>query len=222
MDEIVNSKMSQFDFILKIVICGNSGVGKTKILNRYLKKSFDMETKATIGVDFFGDDIKIGNNFIKVQFFDTAGQEKYHSICSTYYKNCDGVLLLYDITDRESFEKLNYWLREILSNAEKKVKVLVIGNKNDLEEERKISENEGMDFATKNGLFFTETSALTNRDNCVEKAFENIIFQITNDLQKENDDLELEKIRQKTVKFNLDEGKLNKLANNNQNKSRCC
>ena len=205
---------SKFDLIIKLVVCGNSGVGKTKILHRYLKNSFEVESKATIGVDFFGEDIKFEDQNIKIQFFDTAGQEKYRSICSSYYKNCNGILLVYDITDRDSFDKLNLWLLEIKANLENSAVILLIGNKIDLEEERKISPKEGEDFAKKNGLFFMETSAKTNNDNCVNKAFKILVKEITNELKvlkESNEQKELAEIRRQTVKFNLDENKLNKL-----------
>lgn len=214
---------SKFDLIIKLVVCGNSGVGKTKILNRYLKNTFEVDSKATIGVDFFGEDIKFEDQNIKIQFFDTAGQEKYRSICSSYYKNCNGILLVYDITDRESFEKLNSWLIEIKSNLEKKATILLIGNKTDLEKDRKISKNEGNSFAEENKIFFMETSAKTNDDNCVNKAFEILVKEITKDLKviKDSDEKkELAEIRKKAVKFNLDEGKLSKL-NTNPEESKC-
>ena len=120
--------------LAKVVLCGDSAVGKTNLLMRYLLGTYQPETKATIGVDFFAKNVVIGEKNVKIQFFDTAGQEKYRSICSTYFKNVNGIILVYDITNRKSFESLEGWLDTIYRYSDPDIKIMLIGNKKDLED----------------------------------------------------------------------------------------
>ena len=113
---------------------------------------------------------------MKLQIWDTAGQERFKNITASYYRGGNGVLVVYDITDRESFENLNSWLIEIEKNANKNVYKLLIGNKSDLEEKRKVTFQEGKDFATSNGMQFIETSAKTASK--VQEAFELLTQEI--------------------------------------------
>ena len=167
------------DLLVKIVIIGDTGVGKTNLLLRYLRDEFEPHGKPTIGVDFFAKTATVNYRQLKIQFFDTAGQEKYRSICSTYYKNANGVILVYDVTDRATFENLGRWLQELRTYLSSETKVLMVGNKIDLAGERQISSSEGKHFAVVNNCFFMETSALTNEENCVAKAFDIVIKEIS-------------------------------------------
>lgn len=126
----------QFDHLLKIVIIGDSGVGKTNLLYRFTKGSFMQESRATIGVDFSAKNLKVKDSVVKAQFWDTAGQEKYRSITSAYYKNAVGSIVVYDITKKDSFNSVKNWLEEVKMYADKELTAIVIGNKVDLEEER--------------------------------------------------------------------------------------
>ena len=142
---------------LKLIILGNPSVGKTNLLLRHTQ-SKHLPTKPTILTDFFSKTYKIKNQPLKIQFWDTAGQELFKSISKNFYKNTNGIILVYDITNRRSFEDLENWKKEIFQNLEK-IPILLIGNKCDLEEERVVSVEEGVFFAKKNGFFFFEMSA---------------------------------------------------------------
>ena len=140
--------------------------------------------------------MEVNGKKVKLQIWDTAGQERFKNITASYYRGGNGVLVVYDITDRDSFENLNSWLIEIEKNANKNVYKLLIGNKSDLEDKRKVTYQEGKDFATSNGMQFIETSAKT--DSKVKDAFELLTQEIiksnvTKDKGNENlDNLSLE------------------------------
>lgn len=144
---------------LKVVVIGDSGVGKSSLLYRFVNHGFLENTKATIGIDLLSYETKINGAQVYVQFWDTAGQEKYRGMVSTYYKSCHAVLLVYDITNKNSFLHLDQWLLEVKTYADPDVSLFVIGNKLDLEYERRVSNKEIMGFANKNNLGFLEASA---------------------------------------------------------------
>lgn len=166
----------EYDMIFKIVIVGDSGVGKTNILLRYLKNEFDTQTKATVGVEFGTKKTRIENSSIKAQIWDTAGQERYRSITSAYYKGAHGALVVYDITRKSSFDSVEKWLSDLKNNGEEKMVIMVIGNKCDMETSRAVPIEEGEGKAQRNGVAFLETSAL-NATN-VEKAFDGLINKL--------------------------------------------
>ena len=165
-----------YDMIFKIVLIGDSSVGKTNILSKFLSNEFDPDSKATVGVEFGTKDFLIENNKVKVQIWDTAGQERYRSITNAYYKGAKGSLLVYDITNPKSFENLDKWLSDLKSNGEDKVSVILIGNKSDLENERKITLEQGKEKAEFFKIAFMETSALNG--NNIEKAFNELITDV--------------------------------------------
>ena len=132
-----------YDFIFKVVLIGDSSVGKSNILSRYLHDKFAINTKTTVGVEFGWKKIEIDGMKIKAQIWDTAGQERYKSITSAYYKGARGTLLVYDITKRESFENIDRWLSEFKKYSDPDFTVLLIGNKNDLKDERQITPDDG-------------------------------------------------------------------------------
>ena len=166
----------EYDMIFKIVIVGDSGVGKTNILLRYLKNEFDTQTKATVGVEFGTKKTRIENSLIKAQIWDTAGQERYRAITSAYYKGAHGALVVYDITRKSSFDSVEKWLSDLKNNGEEKMVIMVIGNKCDMETSRAVPIEEGEGKAQRNGVAFLETSAL-NATN-VEKAFDGLIKKL--------------------------------------------
>ena len=120
-----------FDILYKIVIIGDSGVGKSNILSRYVRDEFSIDTKATVGVEFGSKILTLNNQQIKIQIWDTAGQEKYKSVSSIYYKGAKGALLVYDISRKETFNNLNRWVNEIKNNSDENINILLIGNKCD-------------------------------------------------------------------------------------------
>ena len=172
----MSSNSNGYDMIFKIVLIGDTSVGKTNILSKYLSNEFDPDSKATVGVEFGTKDFKIGNNIVKVQIWDTAGQERYRSITNAYYKGVKGSLLVYDITNPKTFESLDKWISDLKTNAEEKISIVLIGNKTDLEDQRKITTEQGKEKAEFYKLAFIETSAL-NGDN-IEKAFNELITDV--------------------------------------------
>ena len=151
-----------YEQLYKIIIIGNSGVGKSNILGRYLNDEFQQDTKSTVGVEFGSKKFKIGNSSIKLQIWDTAGQERYRSITSAYYKGSKGCFIVYDITSQQSFDDVEKWYEEISKITEKNISIILVGNKCDLESERKVTIEMGEEKAKNLNCPFYETSALNN------------------------------------------------------------
>ena len=165
-----------YDVIYKILLVGDSGVGKTNIMLRYLNKEFNINTKATVGVEFGSKNIIIDKKVIKGQIWDTAGQERYRAITSSYYKGAHGAFVVYDITLKESFEAVDRWINDLRNNTDERLEIILIGNKSDLEEKRQVTKEEGEEKAKEKEVAFMETSAL----NCnnIEKAFNEILNKV--------------------------------------------
>lgn len=164
-------------FIFKIVLLGDSGVGKSNLVFRFTKNEFNKDSKSTIGVEFATKTVRIDDNkLVKAQIWDTAGQERYRSIASSYYRGAVGALLVYDITDRNSFNHVPMWLKEVEESAEKDCLIMLVGNKTDLEDQRTVFVRDGRSFARKNGLAFIETSAKDATG--VDTAFQRILQEI--------------------------------------------
>ena len=157
-----NSSINDYEYLFKILLIGNSNVGKSSLFLRFVDEIWKENFVPTIGVDFKIKSIKIDNKTIKLQIWDTAGQERFKSILSSYYKGANGILLLYDITNINSFKSLSNWLIDIEKNSSKNVKKILIGNKCDLNELRKIPMNKGKEFADTYNMKFIETSAKNN------------------------------------------------------------
>ena len=121
-----------YDFIWKVVLIGDTGVGKTNLLSRYTRNEFDAESKTTIGVEFSTRNMVIKGKTIRAQIWDTAGQERYRAITSVYYRQAVGALVVYDITKKPTFENLEKWLKELRQHADPNVCVMIVGNKTDL------------------------------------------------------------------------------------------
>jgi small GTP-binding protein len=158
-----------YDYLYKFVLIGDSGVGKSNISSMFIRNEFNTESKSTIGVEFANSTIVVNKNKIRIQLWDTAGQERYRAITTAYYRNAVGIILIYDITSRKSFDNIVYWLREIKDHAPTNVTIYLIGNKCDLAHLRDVSTSEGAEYATKNNLKFVEISALTGSN--VQKMF---------------------------------------------------
>ncbi|KAM3132255.1 Rab GTPase ypt31 [Paramecium bursaria] len=165
-----------YDFLFKIVLIGDSGVGKTNILYRFTRNEFNMESKTTIGVEFASKSLVIEEKRVKAQIWDTAGQERYRAITSAYYRGAVGALVIYDITKQNSFDSAEKWLKELKDNAEQQMVIMLVGNKLDMKHLRQVSAEVGAAFAQKNGLAFIETSAMDGSN--VHQAFEQILQEI--------------------------------------------
>ena len=198
----------QYDFIFKLVLIGDSGVGKTNILSRYLTNQFSASTQPTVGVEFGSKIIKKGEKLIKLQIWDTAGQERYKSITSAYYKGAKGAFVVYDISRKSTFDNVDKWINELKNNGSEDVFILLVGNKSDLNDQREISEEEVKKKAEVYNIAFCETSAL--KGNNIEFAFESLIDKITEKLEKEKEILgkNISKIEDgKTITLNTDKDK---------------
>ena len=172
METTSKGSKQDYEFIFKVLLIGNSNVGKSSLFLKFVDDIWNDTFVPTIGVDFKIKTFEIDTKKIKMQIWDTAGQERFKNIIASYYRGAHGILLLYDVTDKDSFKNLSNWLIEIEKNSSKNVIKVLIGNKTDLEDKRVISKNQGKDFADTYGLKFVETSVKKNIN--VKEAFETL------------------------------------------------
>ncbi|XP_015259444.1 RAB11a, member RAS oncogene family, like [Cyprinodon tularosa] len=171
-------KEDEYDYLFKVVLIGDSGVGKSNLLSRFTRNEFNLESKSTIGVEFATRSIQVEGKTIKAQIWDTAGQERYRAITSAYYRGAVGALLVYDIAKHLTYENAERWLKELQDHADSNIVIMLVGNKSDLRHLRAVPTEEARGFAEKNGLSFLETSALDSSN--VELAFQTILTAIYN------------------------------------------
>lgn len=171
-----------YAYLFKYVIIGDTGVGKSCLLLQFTDKRFMAIHDLTIGVEFGARMITIDNKKIKLQIWDTAGQESFRSITRSYYRGAAGALLVYDITRRETFNHLTSWLEDARQHSNTHMVIMLIGNKSDLENRRDVMKEEGEAFAREHGLIFMETSAKTAAN--VEEAFLNTAKVIYRKIQQ--------------------------------------
>ena len=192
-----------YDLLYKIIIIGDSNVGKSNILSRYTKDQFQGNSKATVGVELGTKFVKVEGVGAKLQIWDTAGQERYRSLTSSYYKGCHGCFIVYDITNEASFHSISTWYEQAVKEAGKDISIILVGNKCDLENERKVSKEKGEEKAKTMNASFFETSALSkvNIDD-IFKEIVNNIYQRTKG-QKNDDDDEIEIINENEKAINL-------------------
>eukprot|EP00997_Jenningsia_sp_PLL12_P006571 NODE_3126_length_812_cov_498.284404_g2603_i0.p1 GENE.NODE_3126_length_812_cov_498.284404_g2603_i0~~NODE_3126_length_812_cov_498.284404_g2603_i0.p1 ORF type:complete len:204 (-),score=50.94 NODE_3126_length_812_cov_498.284404_g2603_i0:139-750(-) len=160
---------AEYDFLFKLLLIGDSGVGKSCLLLRFADDTYTESYISTIGVDFKIRTIELDGKIIKLQIWDTAGQERFRTITSSYYRGAHGIIVVYDVTDMESFNNVKTWLSEIDKYATDNVNKLLVGNKCDLVVKKVVDFNTAKDFADQLGIPFLETSA-KNATN-VEQAF---------------------------------------------------
>jgi small GTP-binding protein len=151
----------KFDFSLKVVVIGESGVGKTCLLIRFVRDTFDEDTQSTLGIEFLSKIIQTETRRIQLQLWDTAGQELFRTVTRGYYRGSAGALVLFDLSNRDSFDNVERWLQDVKSVARDDVVLILIGNKSDLEEKRQVSKEEAADFAEQHGMHYFEASAKT-------------------------------------------------------------
>jgi small GTP-binding protein len=171
-----------YEYLFKCVIIGDSGVGKSNIFNRFIRDEFNMDSKATIGVEFSAKNVVVQDKIIKVQVWDTAGQERFKALAKSYYRGAVGCLLVYDISNYESFQHLEKWLKEVKDHAEPHLTVLLVGNKSDMEDKRAVKQEDAAEFSEKNGIGFLETSAKDNLN--IDTAFTRLTTEIFNILER--------------------------------------
>ncbi|WOG86713.1 hypothetical protein DCAR_0205931 [Daucus carota subsp. sativus] len=170
------------EYLFKVVIIGDSAVGKSNLLSRYARNEFNLHSKATIGVEFQTQSMEIEGKEVKAQIWDTAGQERFRAVTSAYYRGAVGALIVYDISRRTTFDSVTRWLQELDTHSETTVARMLIGNKSDLDNIRDVSVEEGVKLAEEQGLFFMETSALDATN--VQKAFEIVIREIYSNVSR--------------------------------------
>ncbi|XP_040564673.1 ras-related protein Rab-11B [Lepeophtheirus salmonis] len=172
----MGNRDEEYDYLFKVVLIGDSGVGKSNLLSRFTRNEFNLESKSTIGVEFATRSIQVDGKTVKAQIWDTAGQERYRAITSAYYRGAVGALLVYDIAKHLTYENVDRWLRELRDHADSNIVIMLVGNKCDLRHLRAVPTDEAKHFAEQNNLSFIETSALDSTN--VETAFHNILTEI--------------------------------------------
>jgi len=181
-----------YDYLFKLLLIGDSGVGKTCVLFRFSDDAFNSTFISTIGIDFKIRTIELDEKKIKLQIWDTAGQERFRTITTAYYRGAMGILLVYDITNEKSFDNIKNWIRNIEAHASEDVEKMIIGNKCDNVEKRAISIDQGQILASEYKVDFMETSAKANIN--VEEAF----TQIAKAIKKKMDTKQMSQPSQKT------------------------
>jgi Ras-related protein Rab-1A len=166
----------EYDYLFKLLIIGDSGVGKSCLLLRFADDVFTESYISTIGVDFKIRTLELGGKTLKLQIWDTAGQERFRTITSSYYRGAHGIIVVYDVTDMESFQNVSQWLHEIDRYASAGVNKLLVGNKSDLTAKRQVTYEQAKEFADSMNMEFIETSA--KQSSNVDRAFTTIATQI--------------------------------------------
>ena len=183
-EELPENNNEKEDYKIKLIIVEDSGVGKTNLINRFATDKFDINSKATIGVEFIYKTLKINNEIFKIEIWDTAGQERYKAITSAYYKGAKGAIIVYDITSEESFDNIEVWIHEVKAKASNNIQIMIIGNKIDLYKERKVSVEKGIEKARNLNINLFEASALDKTN--VKDAFLCLIKEMYYDIKNKS------------------------------------
>ena len=177
-----------YNYLIKFIIIGDAAVGKSNLLVRYTSGQFKEEYQLTIGVEFGSNNVIISDNTYRIQIWDTAGQENFRSITRSYYKNTACAIIVYEISNKKSFENISSWIEECKNTAPKSILMVLVGNKCDLEDNREVTEEEGRELAEKNRMLFFETSAKTGKN--VEELFKQSVKVIDQKIKENYYDLE--------------------------------
>ena len=190
---MADDEANSYDLLYKIIIIGDTCVGKSNILSRYLKDEFREDSKSTVGVELGTKFVKVKGVGAKLQIWDTAGQERYKSITSSYYKGSHGCFIVYDITNEISFENVDKWYEQAKKETSKEISIILVGNKCDLENERKISKEQGEEKAKSLNCPFFETSALSKIkiDDIFTEMVNNIFDKTGGGKNDEDDEYEI-------------------------------
>jgi small GTP-binding protein len=220
---------NNYNFLFKYIIIGDPSVGKSNLLMKFAHNKFTEEYQATIGMEMGAKNIEINKKIYRVQIWDTAGQENFRSITRAYYKNTVCAMMVYDIANRASFEHIGNWIEDVRCQSPKTVTIVLIGNKNDLEDHRVVLYDEGNEFAIKNGLIFGETSAKSGEG--IDEIFKKSIEEIEKKIQQNYYDLNsltcgIKKGNNERLNKNISKGKTNnnevKLGKGRIQKKGCC
>ena len=217
--EILSEDYTSFDMSFKLIVIGDSGVGKSCLTNNAIKNTFDDAYNATVGFEFFTFNIRFNGKVVKLQIWDTCGQELYRSLITNFYRNSSLAMMVYSINSKESFDNVEMWLRELRTHSNPDVKVFLIGNKSDLEAEREVTTEQGENFYKQNNLsLFMESSAKTgfNTQIIFVKAAE-ILYEDYNKYKDDNSSNDMGSTDENNVN---NRQKLD--IHNNKNKKGCC
>ena len=196
----------------KVVVVGDSGVGKTNLIKRFILNEFSLDSKATVGVEFISKNYNINNKIIKIEIWDTAGQERYKSITSAYYKGAKGAMIVYDVTNQTSFNNIDKWYFEIKEKASKNINLMLIGNKTDLN--KVICREDAINKAKSLNIPVMETSA--NNSSNVKEAFYDLIKEMYKSVLKLKEKFEQKENRKEEgIKINIENKNISK-------KKKCC
>jgi small GTP-binding protein len=219
--EILSEDYTSFDMSFKLIVIGDSGVGKSCLTNNAIKNTFDDAYNATVGFEFFTFNIRFNGKVVKLQIWDTCGQELYRSLITNFYRNSSLAIMVYSIISKESFDNVEMWLRELRSHSNPDVKVFLIGNKTDLEAEREVTTEQGENFYKQNNLnLFLESSAKTgfNSQKIFIKAAE-ILYEDFTKYQDENSSNDNGSTNENN---NNNKQRLDNYNNGNKKKKACC
>jgi Ras-related protein Rab-1A len=181
------NNMNNYDYLFKILLIGDSGVGKSSILTCFVDNVFNRSHISTIGVDFKITTITLDDKIIKLQIWDTAGQERFRNITTSYYRGAQGIIVVYDITSRESYDNVKMWLSQIDRYCKDYPYIILIGNKSDIPDKRAVEYNEALKFAEDNDMILIETSAKNNLN--INKIFTMVSIGIKDDDEIDNDNM---------------------------------
>ncbi len=199
---------ASYELLYKVIIIGDTGVGKSNILSRYVKDEFSSNSKSTVGVELGIKFLKIKNTNTKIQIWDTAGQERYKSLTKSFFRNAEGVMLVYDVTNLETYENLKFWLQSIQNNMSSdmgEIPVVIIGNKIDCDE-REVNTEEAEKFWKEKGYPYFETSAKTGEN--IDTTIKYLVKKVINIKEgKKDDENENIKIDKKDINKNNEEAK---------------
>jgi small GTP-binding protein len=173
----------KYDFTIKLLMIGDSNVGKTSILNKYVTNKFTDEFTTTIGIDFHIKRITVNNKIVKLQLWDTAGQERFRAVTIGYFRGAQGAVVVYDVTNRESFNNIKKWIKDIDKNCYKDIVIFLVGNKIDEIDNREVSTEEGKELSEEYNINHYECSAKTGKN--IEELYFNIATIISKKIIEE-------------------------------------
>lgn len=208
------------EYLFKVVIIGDSAVGKSNLLSRYARNEFNTNSRATIGVEFQTQSMEIDGKEVKAQIWDTAGQERFRAVTSAYYRGAVGALIVYDISRSSTFDSVQRWLHELNTHSDTTVAKMLVGNKQDLEEIRAVSVEEGKSLAESEGLFFIETSALDSTN--VRTAFEIVIKEIYKNVSRKTLNSDSYKAQLSLNRVTLNNNGTEETVQGTANRFSCC
>lgn len=213
--KICDNPNAKEEYKFKVVVVGDSGVGKTNLIHRFVNNTFNKDSKATVGVEFLSKTFIINKEIFKIEIWDTAGQERYKAITAAYYKGAMGAMIVYDVTNQNSFDNVNRWSSEIREKASKNINLIMIGNKIDLKDNIAVNSEMSQEKAKSLNMAVMETSALDSSN--VQEAF----FQLLKEMYKSvkalvaNQGTSQEKLGEAGVQLNTNTA-------NQEKKKKCC